>query len=106
METIKNMSKKLTWSRLKNFKCPKCAGTMTTSNTGTRAVGCEDEEGCGFYMQQHVFEKVVNSLYMTKPGYKPKFGDDMKTLELLNNLDRGIVPTGYAEEVFIKPGDE
>lgn len=95
--------KKIIWTRLKSFKCPKCNGNMITSNTGTRAVGCEDEEGCGFYMRYDVFERIVNNLYQTKPGYKPKFGDDTENLELLNNLNRGVVPKGYEDSVFLEP---
>lgn len=98
--------KKLVWSRLKNFRCPKCNGSMTTAKTGTRAVGCEDEEGCGFYMRQEVFDRVVKNLYQTKPGYKPKFGDDVENLELLNNLNRGVVPEGYKDMVFLNPDDD
>ncbi len=79
---------------------------MTTANTGTRAVGCEDEEVCGFYMRYEIFERVVNSLYMTKPDYKPKFGDDIESLTLLNNLDRGIVPPDYSEMVYLSPDEE
>lgn len=98
--------KKLNWNKLKDFRCPKCGGTMTTANTGTRAVGCEDEEGCGFYMRYEVFERVVKNLYQTKKGYTPKFGDDMQNLELLNNLDKGVVPPEYDGMVFLEPDEE
>jgi hypothetical protein len=42
---------------------------------------------------------------MTKPDYKPKFGDDIEALELLNNLGRGVVPPDFQEHVFITPDE-
>ncbi len=98
--------KKLNWSRLKNFKCPKCGQNLVTSNFGTRAVGCEDEESCGFYMKQEVFDRIVKNLYQTKEWYKPKFGDDGENLELLNNLNRGIVPRDFSDSVFLNPDND
>lgn len=96
--------KKLNWSKLKDFKCPKCGHYMTTLNSGsTRAVGCEDEDNCGFWMSDPVFNRIVKNLYQTKPGYRPKFGDDMENLTLLEELNRGIVPKDYQEHVFLEP---
>lgn len=65
---------------------------MVTSNFGVRAFGCEDEEFCGFYMRDEVFNRVVKNLHQTKTGYKPKFGDGIQNLELLNNLGVGVIP--------------
>lgn len=98
--------KKLKWNNLKTFKCPKCSCAMIEASAGERGVGCEDELQCGFYMRQAVFERVVNSLYLRKKNYKPKFGDDMQTLDLLNNLDNGVVPEGYENDVLIEPEDD
>ena len=81
------MEKKIIWSRLKNFKCPKCNSDLEASNTGQRLVGCEDEENCGFYVRKERFEKIVENLYQTGKNYKPKFGNDIENLEFLNNFD-------------------
>ena|ERR1035437_1899735 len=98
--------KKLKWVRLRNFKCPKCNGDLTTANTGTRAVGCENEEGCGFYMRQEIFDRVVKNLYQAMPNYKPKFGDDIDNLTLLNNLEMGKIPEEYKDDVFLTPDED
>lgn len=88
--TIATKQKKIVWSRLKNMRCPKCNTQLISSNFGTRAYGCEDEEGCGFYMRLEAFERVVKALYAgyADKGYKPRFGDDVSTLEFLNNYGR------------------
>lgn len=83
--------KKLIWSRLKNFKCPKCNQDLISAQSGERGVGCEYEE-CNFYISQPVFDRVVENLYQTEKGYVPKFGDDMENFELLQNMDRESLP--------------
>lgn len=95
----------MVWSRLKDFRCPKknCRQFLGTANTGTRAVGCEDEEGCGFWMRQEIFDRVVNSLYMAKPGYTPRFGDDPEMVTLIRS---GEIPEGWEREVFLTPSDD
>lgn len=94
------MKKKIVWSRLKDFRCPKCGQYMETTNTGTRAVGCVDEEGCGFWMRYEVFERVVNNLYMAKRDYRPKFGDDTDMLLLIRE---NTIPEGYDEHIMLEP---
>ena len=99
------MAKKLLWRRLLNMRCPKCNADLITANTGTRGVGCEDEEGCGFYMRQEVFDRVVQAIYTGKAdaGYRPQFGDDIQALDLLNNLDRGVIPPDFSDSVLMEP---
>lgn len=79
---------------------------MIQAHSGTRAYGCEDEDTCGFWVRAEVFDRIIGSLYMTKPDWRPKFGDDIQGLELLNNLDRGIVPPDFTDMVFLSPEDE
>lgn len=80
----------MNWNKLKSMKCPKCGGNLITNNFGSRLIGCEDEENCGFTITQTRFETLVEDIYKgkNKKGYRPKFGDDLKNLEYLNNFDQ------------------
>lgn len=93
--------KKPVWSRLLKMKCPKCNWDLISSNSGTRGIGCLDEEGCGFYMRKEAFDRVVKAMYggMGSKNYKPKFGDDVDVLSFLNNY-------GHNQESADFSGDE
>lgn len=90
------------------MRCPKCNCDLISANTGTRAIGCEDEEGCGFYMRQEAFNRVVEGLYKgyADAGYKPKFGDDVDTLEFLNNYGRNKVSADFSGDESLLEPDE
>lgn len=77
----------MNWNNLMEGKCPACGQDFISSNFGTRAHGCEDEEGCGFYMLQWQFDAALNGIragYLA-PNYKPKFGDDPLVLDWFRN---------------------
>jgi hypothetical protein len=100
--------KKLKWNNLKEMKCPKCSGPLTTANSGTRGVFCKDDIDCNFFMAQPAFDRVIKSLYsgMGSKGYKLKFGDDMDTLNFLNNYGHNEMSADFSGDDSLLDDEE
>lgn len=71
------------WSRLKNFKCPKCNKDLK-ERLGGRAVSCSNYPECDLMIGKERFDELVLEQYKSK---RQRIKDDTESRqEELNNL--------------------